>query len=73
MKSDHQSDSEVILYKNVFQEGELDRNRVVANFATTATDGKTYQVEFYNLDVIQALRPCHAAPSAAEPSSRSLV
>jgi hypothetical protein len=38
--------------KNLFREGELDRNRVVANFATTATDGKTYQVEFYSLDVI---------------------
>ena len=38
--------------KNVFEEGELERDRVVANFATTAADGKTYQVEFYNLDVI---------------------
>ena len=38
--------------KNVFVEGELDRNAVVAKFATTAADGKTYQVEFYNLDVI---------------------
>jgi hypothetical protein len=38
--------------KNVFDEGELERNPVVANFATTAADGKTYQVEFYNLDVI---------------------
>ena len=38
--------------KNIFQEGELDRNSVVANFATTATDGKTYQVDYYNLDVI---------------------
>ena len=37
---------------NVFEEGELDGNSVVANFATTATDGKTYQVEHYNLDVI---------------------
>ncbi len=37
---------------NVFDEGELDRGAVVAKFATTATDGKTYQVEFYNLDVI---------------------
>lgn len=27
-------------------------NPVVAKFATTATDGKTYQVEYYNLDVI---------------------
>lgn len=38
--------------KNIFQEGELDRNSVVANFATTAKDGKTYQVDYYNLDVI---------------------
>ncbi len=38
--------------KNVFEEGELDRNSVVANFATTASDGKTYQVDYYNLDVI---------------------
>ena len=28
------------------------RNSVVANFTTTATDGKTYQVDYYNLDVI---------------------
>ena len=38
--------------KNVFEEGELARNSVVANFATTASDGKTYQVDYYNLDVI---------------------
>ncbi|PST34443.1 virulence RhuM family protein [Enterocloster lavalensis] len=38
--------------KNVFGEGELDRNSVVAKFATTAADGKTYQVDYYNLDVI---------------------
>lgn len=37
---------------NVFKEGELDRGAVVAKFATTADDGKTYQVEYYNLDVI---------------------
>lgn len=37
---------------NLFDEGELDKNSVVANFATTANDGKTYQVEYYNLDVI---------------------
>ena len=30
---------------------ELD-NSVVANFATTASDGKVYQVEHYNLDMI---------------------
>ena len=38
--------------KNIFAEGELERDSVVAKFATTAADGKTYQVEFYNLDVI---------------------
>ena len=38
--------------KNIFTEGELVRNSVVANFATTATDGKEYQVDYYNLDVI---------------------
>ena len=37
---------------NIFKEGELLRNAVVAKLATTAGDGKTYQVEYYNLDVI---------------------
>ena len=38
--------------KNIFAEKELLRDSVVANFATTAADGKIYQVEYYNLDVI---------------------
>lgn len=38
--------------KNVFEEGELVRSSVVAEYATTAADGKTYQVEYFNLDVI---------------------
>ncbi|EFN01376.1 virulence RhuM family protein [Actinobacillus pleuropneumoniae] len=38
--------------KNIFKEGELVQDSVVANFATTALDGKTYQVDYYNLDVI---------------------
>ena len=38
--------------KNVFAEGELQRDSVVANFATTGSDGKRYHVDFYNLDVI---------------------
>lgn len=38
--------------KNVFEEKELSPKSVVANFATTAADGKTYQVDYYNLDVI---------------------
>lgn len=37
---------------NIFKEQELDKSSVVAKNATTATDGKTYQVEYYNLDVI---------------------
>jgi len=37
---------------HVFAEGELVRHAVVAEFATTAADGKTYQVEHFNLDVI---------------------
>ena len=38
--------------RNIFREGELEENSVVAKFATTAADGKTYQVDYYNLDVI---------------------
>ena len=38
--------------KNVFFEGELESSSVVAKNATTAIDGKIYQIEFYNLDVI---------------------
>lgn len=37
---------------NVFSDGELVRTAVVAKFATTAADGKTYQVDYYSLDVI---------------------
>ena len=38
--------------KNIFQENELLENSVCAFFAHTAVDGKTYNVKFYNLDVI---------------------
>lgn len=38
--------------RNVFEEGELNTDSVVAFFATTAADKKTYQVAFYNLDMI---------------------
>ncbi len=37
---------------NVFKEEELEKKSVVAKFATTAADGKKYNVEYYNLDVI---------------------
>ncbi len=38
--------------KNIFETGELMRDAVVAFFATTAADGKTYNVEHFNLDAI---------------------
>ena len=38
--------------RNVFAEGELERQAVVAKNATTAVDGKTYQVELFNLDAV---------------------
>ena len=38
--------------KNIFQEKELLEASVVAKFATTASDGKIYQVDYYNLDVV---------------------
>ena len=37
---------------NIFKEGELSKEAVVVKYATTASDGKTYQVEHYNLDLI---------------------
>jgi hypothetical protein len=40
---------------NIFKEGELRYSSVVAKIATTAADGKTYQVEHFNLDVIIAV------------------
>jgi prophage maintenance system killer protein len=38
--------------KNIFVEKELNKDSVVAKTATTASDGKIYQVEYYNLDAI---------------------
>ena len=37
---------------NCFKEGELDKNSVVKDFLTTASDGKKYKTKYYNLDVI---------------------
>lgn len=37
---------------NIFEINELEKHAVVANFATTAADGKTYHVDYYNLDAI---------------------
>ncbi len=38
--------------RNILKDKELDKNSVCAKFAHTADDGKVYQVQFYNLDVI---------------------
>ena len=38
--------------KNVFEEDELSQDSVVAFYATTASDGKIYQVAYYNLAMI---------------------
>ena len=37
---------------NCFREGELEKNSVVKDFLTTASDGKNYKTKCYNLDVI---------------------
>jgi hypothetical protein len=41
--------------KNIFDEGELTYDSVVRKFRTTATDGKTYNMEHYNLELIISL------------------
>ena len=38
--------------QNIFKEGELDENSVCRNFRHTADDGKNYDTNYYNLDVI---------------------
>ena len=42
--------------KHILDEGELEENRVVRKFRTTAADGKNYQVMHYNLDMIIAIK-----------------
>jgi hypothetical protein len=41
--------------KAIFEDGELAMDSVVARHATTAADGKTYQVDHYNLDMVFAI------------------
>ena len=41
--------------KNIFDEGELEKDSVVKKFLTTASDGKKYNVLHYNLDAIIAV------------------
>ena len=39
----------------IFDDGELSRDLVVANYATTAADGKTYQVDHYRIEMVLAI------------------
>jgi hypothetical protein len=39
-------------FHNIFASGELNEQAVLRKFRTTAADGKTYSVNFYNLDAI---------------------
>ncbi|MER2626874.1 MAG: virulence RhuM family protein [Accumulibacter sp.] len=41
--------------QNLFEEGELDQDAVVRNFRTTAADGRSYDVAYYNLEAILAV------------------
>ena len=49
---DCSSDNISLHLKNIFAEGELDRNSVTEKISATATDGKNYLTQFYNLDAI---------------------
>lgn len=52
--------------KNIFTEGELINNLVVANFATTASDSKVYKVDYYNLNVIISVGYCVKSHSGTQ-------
>ncbi len=41
--------------KHIFEKGELEESAVVRKFRTTATDGKSYNMTYYNLDMIISL------------------
>ena len=41
--------------KHIFEDGELEENSVVRNFRTVASNGKTYNMMYYNLDMIVAI------------------
>ena len=41
--------------KNIFTDGELDKDSVTEKFSVTAADGKNYQTQHYNLDAIIAV------------------
>ena len=52
--------------KNIFEDAELERDSVVANYATTAADGKSYRVDYYNLEAIFAVGYRVRSPRGAQ-------
>lgn len=52
--------------RNVFKDGELERDSVCAKFAHIAEDGKTYQVDHFNLDVIISVGYRVKSPQGAQ-------
>lgn len=49
------SDNISLHLKNIFKDGELDKNSVTEDFSITAKDGKNYNTKHYNLDAIIAV------------------
>ena len=49
---DCSSDNISLHLKNIFNEAELDKDSVTEKISATATDGKNYLTQFYNLDAI---------------------
>ena len=52
--------------KNLFEDGEVDKNSVVSILETTAADGKKYKVAFYSLDMILAVGLRVRSPRGAQ-------
>lgn len=51
--------------KNIFADGELQQDSVIRKFRTTASDGKKYNTNFYNVDAIISVG--NRVPSGANP------
>ena len=41
---------------NILKEGELQKDSVIKNYLTTASDGKKYELTFYSLEMIMGRR-----------------